>query len=449
MKKTLITNAKLVNEGKIISSDLLIEGETISKIAPFISDPLAHVIDFKGNFLMPGMIDDQVHFRDPGLTYKGDLFSESQAAIAGGVTSFMDMPNTIPNTLNRVLLEEKYALAAKKSLANYSFFMGITSKNLDEALRVNNETVCGITDDGLYFDQEQILANNPEFLEKLFSRSETLVALHSEDDSIILANHAKYFKKFKGEIPMSFHAKIRSVEACLEATQRVLSIQKKYDNRLHFFHISTGAEANLFPVSANKIDKRVTAEACIHHVWFNDLDYEKLGPLIKWNPSIKSEENRIQLIQALKDGRLDIIASDHAPHSLDEKVGTYDQIKSGAPIVQHTMPLLFQLVQKGEINMEFIVEKTSHRVADIYKIKNRGYIQEGFFADLIEVDFNVSQPWCITQDSLFYKSGWSPLIGEKLSARIKRTFVNGNLVFENDQFVSDTKGQRLLFSKIR
>lgn len=449
MKKTLIANAKLVNEGKIISSDLLIEGERISKIAPFISDADAKVIDFGGNYLLPGMIDDQVHFRDPGLTYKGDLFSESQAAIAGGVTSFMDMPNTIPNTLSRVLLEEKYALAAKKSLANYSFFMGITSKNLDEALRVDNETVCGITDDGLYFDQEQILANNPEFLEKLFSRSETLVALHSEDDSIIHANYDQYFKQFKGDIPMSFHAKIRSEEACLEATQRVLSIQKKYGNRLHFFHISTGAEAKLFPVPTNIMDKRVTAEACIHHIWFNDLDYENLGPLIKWNPSIKSEENRIQLIQALKDGRLDIIASDHAPHSSEEKVGTYDQIKSGAPIVQHTMPLLFQLVKKGEINIEFIADKTSHRVADIYKIKNRGYLREGYFADLIEVDFNLNVPWCVTKDSLFYKSGWSPLIGEKLNARIKRTFVNGNLIFENDQFVSDTNGQRLYFSKLR
>lgn len=449
MKKTLIANAKLVNEGKIISSDLLIEGERISKIAPFISDAHAKVIDFGGNYLLPGMIDDQVHFRDPGLTYKGDLFSESQAAIAGGVTSFMDMPNTIPNTLSRVLLEEKYALAAKKSLANYSFFMGITSKNLDEALRVDNETVCGITDDGLYFDQEQILANNPEFLEKLFSRSETLVALHSEDDSIIHANYAKYFKQFKGDIPMSFHAKIRSEEACLEATQRVLSIQKKYGNRLHIFHISTGAEAKLFPVPTNIMDKRVTAEACIHHIWFNDLDYENLGPLIKWNPSIKSEENRIQLIQALKDGRLDIIASDHAPHSSEEKVGTYDQIKSGAPIVQHTMPLLFQLVKKGEINIEFIADKTSHRVADIYKIKNRGYLREGYFADLIEVDFDLNVPWCVTKDSLFYKSGWSPLIGEKLNARIKRTFVNGNLIFENDQFVSYTKGQRLLFSQYR
>jgi len=449
MKKTLITNAKLVNEGKIISSDLLIEGEIISKIAPFISDPHAHVIDFRGNYLLPGMIDDQVHFRDPGLTYKGDLLSETQAAIAGGVTSFMDMPNTLPNTLNRELLEQKYSLAANKSLANYSFFMGITSKNLDEVLRVDNETVCGITDDGLYFDQEQILANNPEFLEKLFSRSDTLVALHSEDDSIIHANYAKYFKQFKGEIPMSFHAKIRSVEACLEATKRVLSIQKIYNNRLHLFHISTGAEANLFPVSTNIMDKRVTAEACIHHLWFNDSDYENLGPLIKWNPSIKSEENRMQLIQALKDGRLDIIASDHAPHSSEEKVGTYDQIKSGAPIVQHTMPLLFQLFQKGEINIEFIVEKTSHRVADIYKIQNRGYLREGFFADLIEVDFNSNDPWCITQDSLLYKSGWSPLLGEKLSAKIKRTFVNGNLIFENDMFVSDTKGQRLMFSKIR
>ncbi len=447
MKKQLLVNAKLVNEGASFFADVLIHQERIEKIAPSISDPTAEVIDLQGNYLIPGMIDDQVHFRDPGLTYKGDITTESRAAVAGGVTSFMDMPNTVPNTLTRELLEQKYLAASKQSTANYSFFMGVTAGNLEEALRVDNETVCGITDDGLYFNEQQILANNPEYLEKLFSRAETLVALHSEDESIIDHNYEHYFEETKGQIPFSLHAKIRSTEACVTATKRVLGIQAKYNNRLHFFHISTGEEALLFPASFDYRAKRVTAEACVHHLWFSEADYEKRGGDIKWNPSIKTEQDRQTLIQALKDGRIDIIASDHAPHSKQEKQGTYEQVKSGAPIVQHNLPLLFELSSRGEISIEQIVEKTSHRVADIYRLKNRGYLREGYFADLVEMDVNA--PWEVTEKSLLYKCAWAPVVGEQLSAKAKRTFVNGNLVFQEDKFISEAKGSRLFFEKIR
>jgi dihydroorotase len=447
MKKHLIVNALVVNEGEIRMMDVLLADGRIAKIDPHISDFSATVIDLNGNYLIPGMIDDQVHFRDPGLTYKADLVTESMAAVAGGVTSFMDMPNTIPNTLTRELLEEKYAAAVRHSVANFSFFMGLSSSNWEEALRVNNETVCGLTDDGLYFNDGEILANQPEALEKIFARAETVVALHSEDEGIIRQNYQHYVAQTQGNIHMRLHAKIRSTEACVEATQRVLAIQAKYQNRLHFFHISTGQEAMLFPLATDPKKKRVTSEACVHHLWFEESAYESLGGKIKWNPSIKTEEDRRLLIQALSEGRIDIIASDHAPHTKDEKMGTYDQIKSGAPIVQHTLPILFELANRGELSIEQIVEKTSHRVADIYRMVNRGYIREGYFADLVEVDAN--SPWQVTPESLHYKCAWSPVEDEIFQAKVKRTFVNGNLLFENDKFVSNAKGMRLLFEKIR
>lgn len=447
MKKQIVANAKIVNEGTSFVADLLIHQGRIEKVASHITDPEAEVLDIKGNYLIPGMIDDQVHFRDPGLTYKGDISTESRAAVAGGVTSFMDMPNTLPNTLTRELLEQKYHTAAVQSCANYSFFMGVTASNLEEALRVDNETVCGITDDGLYFNEQEILANNPEYLEKLFSRAETLVALHSEDESIIDRNYQQYFEETQGKIPFHLHGKIRSTEACVTATKRVLEIQSKHENRLHFFHISTGEEALLFSDSDDYATKRVTAEACVHHLWFSDADYEKRGGDIKWNPAIKTEKDRQMLIQALKEGRIDIIASDHAPHSKQEKIGSYEQVKSGAPLVQHSVALLFELVNRGELSVELLVKKISHRVADIYRLKNRGYIREGYFADLVEIAPN--SPWEVTEKSLLYKCGWAPVLGEQLSSKVKRTFVNGNLVFQDDVFISQAKGSRLFFEKIR
>ena len=446
MKKYLITNALLINEGQTKPSDVLIAGERIERIANVISEPHAQVIDLQGNYLIPGMIDDQVHFRDPGLTYKADIHTESKAAVAGGITSFMDMPNTIPNTLTRALLEEKYQLAAQKSLANYSFFMGVTAANLEEALRVDNESVCGITDDGLYLEDQEILANNPEYLEKLFSRAETLVALHSEDDSVIRRNLQHYQQTYGDQIPVSLHPAIRSSEACETATRRVLDIQKKYNNRLHFFHISTAAEAKLF--SSGPIEKkRVTAEACIHHLCFNDADYENLGSKIMWNPSVKSEEDRVELLKALQDGRLDIIATDHAPHSLEEKTGNYLQIKSGAPMVQHAILMLLELVDREELALTTLVDKTSHRVADCYKMVDRGYIREGYFADLVEVA--PSAPWEVKTQSLLYKCGWSPVVGRTFRHEIKRTFVSGNLCFQGGKFTNGHTGNRLQFHKIR
>ena len=447
MKKYLITNARVVNEGEIKECDILIADGRIARIAKSISDPVATVIDTSGNYVVPGMIDDQVHFRDPGLTYKADLETESRAAVAGGITSFMDMPNTVPNTLTRELLEEKYLHASQISVANYSFFMGITAANLEEALRVDNERVCGITDDGLYLEKQEILANNPEYLEKLFSRAETLVALHSEDDSIIRENLLAARKLFGDDIPIEMHPKIRTVEACVAATKRVLEIQSRYNNRLHLFHISTGEEAKLFSNDLPTIEKRVTAEACVHHLWFNHADYKELGSKIMWNPSVKWEDDRQELLQAVQDGRLDIIATDHAPHALSEKSGYYLQIKSGAPMVQHALVVLFELVARGELSLSSLVERTSHRVADCYRMRDRGYIREGYFADLVEVDTN--QPWVVTPESLHYKCAWSPVVGTRFQSKIKRTFVSGNLVFESGKFVSDQKGQRLQFAKIR
>ncbi|MEY2792820.1 MAG: hypothetical protein RJA76_812 [Bacteroidota bacterium] len=447
MKKYIFTNGRVVNEGQIKELDILVCGERIERIASWISDDTAEVIDLNGHYLIPGMIDDQVHFRDPGLTYKADITTESMAAVAGGVTSFMDMPNTVPNTLTGELLEEKYQQAAQKSYANFSFFMGVTAANLEEALHVNNETVCGITDDGLYLEKQEILANNPIYLEKLFSRAETLVALHSEDDSIIRSNLANANEKFGKNIPIDQHPIIRSVEACVEATKRVLEIQSRYNNRLHFFHISTGAEAKLFSNTLPTVQKRVTAEACVHHLWFNNADYAALGSKIMWNPAVKFEEDRRELLCALEDGRLDIIATDHAPHAWSEKLGNYQEIKSGAPLVQHALPVLFELVAKGEMSISTLVERTSHRVADCYRMQDRGYIREGYFADLVEVDpqFN----WQVTPESLFYKCGWSPLTGQYFHSKIVRTMVSGNLVYELDKLISLPKGKRLLFAKYR
>jgi len=447
MKKYIFTNGRVVNEGQIKESDILVVGERIERIASWISDETAEVIDLAGNYLIPGMIDDQVHFRDPGLTYKADLSTESMAAVAGGVTSFMDMPNTVPNTLTRELLEEKYQQAAQKSLANYSFFMGVTAANLEEALRVDNETVCGITDDGLYLEKQEILANNPEYLEKLFSRAETLVALHSEDDSIIRRNFARAKEEFGERIPIDQHPIIRSVEACVEATKRVLAIQSRYQNRLHFFHISTGAEASLFSNDLPTFNKRVTAEACVHHLWFSYKDYAELGSKIMWNPAIKFEADRQELLRALEDGRLDIIATDHAPHAWSEKIGNYQEIKSGAPLVQHALPVLFELVAKGELSITTLVDRTSHRVADCYRIRERGYIREGYFADLVEVDPTCS--WQVSPESLRYKCAWSPFVGQTFQSKVIRTMVNGNLVFESGTVVSAIKGKRLLFAKER
>ena len=428
MRRKLIKQAYIVNEGKIILADVLIVGERIENIFSSISDNNAEIIDAKNLYLLPGVIDDQVHFREPGLTHKGTIYSESKAAVAGGVTSFMDMPNTIPNTLTQELLQEKYNLASKTSLANYSFFMGINQNNLEEALKTDNENVCGITDDGLYFNNDEgILANYPEFLEQLFSRTNALVALHSEDDAIIKNNTKRYRELYGENIPFACHPLIRSEESCFSATKRVLEIAKKYNNRLHLFHISTLAEAklldNLLPIR----EKRITAEACVHHLWFCDKEYERLGSKIKWNPAIKTEEDKNGLLAALLENKLDIIATDHAPHNLEEKNGTYFQALSGGPLVQHALPAMIELFHQGKISIEKIVEKMSHNVAEIYRIKELGYIREGYYADLVLVDLN--NEWKVTHENNLYKCQWSPFENEWFKRKILKTFVNGNFIY--------------------
>lgn len=449
--KTIIRNASIVNEGNIIVADVLLVNERIEKIGSsidFKNKGTYTEINAEGLYLLPGVIDDQVHFREPGLTHKGTIYSESKAAVAGGITSYMEMPNTIPNTLTLELLEEKYDIASKTSFANYSFFMGINQNNLEEALKTDNENVCGITDDGLYFNNDEgILANYPEFLEKLFSRTDSLVALHSEDDAIIKNNSSKYRSLYGENIPFEFHSKIRSEEACLVATKRVLEIARKHNNRLHLFHISTLAEANLFDNHTPIREKRITAEACLHHLWFSDEDYQRLEAKIKWNPAIKTTEDKNGLLAALLENRLDIIASDHAPHTIEEKNGSYFKAMSGGPLVQHGLAAMLELFHQGKISIEKIAEKMSHNVAEIYRISDRGYIREGNYADLVLVDLN--NAWKVTPENILYKCQWSPFENQCFKSKIVKTFVNGNLVYDNGIVNETSKGTRLKFSKIR
>ncbi|WP_298351594.1 dihydroorotase [Runella sp.] len=448
MKKKIIKQASIVNEGKTVIADVLIVGARIENISSTLSESNVEIIDAKGLYLLPGVIDDQVHFREPGLTRKGTIYSESRAAVAGGVTSFMDMPNTLPNTLTQELLEQKYTRASKTSLANYSFFMGINQNNLEDALKTDNENVCGITDDGLYFNNDEgILANYPEFLEKLFSRTDSLVALHSEDDAIIKNNTYKYRQLYGDNIPFEFHALIRNEEACLFATKRVLEISKKHNNRLHIFHISTLEEANLFDNKLPVGEKRITAEACVHHLWFSDKDYKRLGAKIKWNPSVKTEQDKNGLLAALLENKLDIVATDHAPHTVKEKNGTYFNALSGGPLVQHALPVMLELFHQGKISIEKLVEKTSHHVAEIYRIKERGYIREGYYADLVLVD--LKNEWKVTPENILYKCQWSPFENQCFKSKIVKTLVNGNLVYDSGMFNETWRGTRLKFSKIR
>jgi dihydroorotase len=449
--RLIIRNAQIVNEGRIVTKDVLINKNRIEKIDHSIAihkELVCNEINAEGLYLLPGFIDDQVHFREPGLTHKADLFTESKAAVAGGITSFMDMPNTLPNTLTNELLEQKYSLAAGKSLANYSFFMGLTKDNWQETLNTDTENVCGVTDDGLYFSKEDgIIANYPEYIEKIFANSNTLIALHSENDAIIKRNTEKLKQEFNENIPFEYHPLIRNEEACYSTTKELINIAKKYGNRLHLFHISTLAEAELFDNKTALNKKRITAEACVHHLWFSDQDYKKLGAKIKWNPAIKSEVNQKGLFDALHNGKLDIIATDHAPHSIKEKTGNYFKALSGGPLVQHALPALLEMHHQNKMSLEMIAEKTAHNVAEIYKLKERGYIREGYFADLVLVDLN--QPWKVTKENILYKCNWSPFEEQVFQSKIMTTIVNGNIVYCNGVFDYTPKGMRLQFSKIR
>jgi dihydroorotase len=438
----LIKNSTIVNEGKSFVADVLLLDGLIEQIGNIAIESNYKVIDGTGKHLFPGIIDGQVHFRDPGLTHKGDLYTESKAAIAGGVTSFIDMPNTVPNILTAESLREKYEIASQKSLANYSFFLGINGDNIDEVIKMDTSQFIGVSDDGLYFTKKgNLLADSPEKMEKLFANCNSIIAIHSEKEEIIEANEQAFKKKYGENIPAKFHPIIRSTEGCYEATKRAIGIAKKHNARLHILHLTTEAETHLFQNDIPLKEKKITTEVSVHHLWFSDKDYDRLGMLIKWNPAIKSEKDKQGLLKALLDDRIDIITTDHAPHTLEEKEKPYFQSMSGAPMVQHSLNCMLEFYKQGLISLEKIVEKMCHNPAILYRIKNRGFIREGYFADLTLVDLN--SQWTVAKDNLLYKCGWSPLEGTTFQTAIKQTFVNGNLVYDNGSFNETIKGMEI------
>ncbi len=445
MKRILIKNAKIVNEGKIFEGDLLIEDELIIEISESISAKTDYkVIDAEGNYLIPGAIDDQVHFREPGLTHKGDIGSESRAAVAGGITSFIEQPNTVPNAVTQELLEQKYQIAAETSHANYSFMMGGTNDNLEEILKTNPKNVAGIK---LFLGSStgNMLVDKEDVLEKIFSSTKMLIAVHCEDETTIKNNLAKYKEQYGDDIPVKFHHLIRSEEACYLSSSKAIALAKKTGARLHVFHLSTAKEMDLFTNKIPLEDKQITAEVCIHHLWFTNADYETKGNLIKWNPAVKTEADRTALWEALLDDRIDVIATDHAPHTLEEKNQSYTKAPSGGPLVQHAVVAMFEAFHQGKISIEKIVEKMAHNPAKIFKIEKRGFIKEGFYADLVLV--NPAMPWSVKKENILYKCGWSPLEGTTFKSRITHTFVNGHLVYKNAKVNEIKAGKRLLFNR--
>ena len=443
--KTLIKNAQIVNENQIFKGDLLIENDLILKIGNDISEEnVERVIDAEGKYLLPGVIDDQVHFREPGLTWKGDIESESRAAVAGGVTSFMEQPNTVPNAVTQELLEEKYKIAAEKSLANYSFMMGGTNDNLEEVLKTNPRNVAGIK---LFLGSStgNMLVDNPETLENIFSKTKMLIAVHCEDEATIRANTEKYRKEFGDDIPMKFHHLIRSEEACYISSSKAVELAEKTGARLHVFHVSTAKETELFRNDIPLKDKKITAEVCVHHLTFTDVDYETKGTLIKWNPAVKTQKDKDGLWKALLDDRIDVIATDHAPHTWEEKQNVYTKAPSGGPLVQHTLVLMIENFKNGKITLEKIVEKMCHNPAILFQIEKRGFIREGYKADVVLVDLIDNST--VTKENILYKCGWSPLEGSVFHSKITHTFVNGNLVYENGKVAHEKFGERLLFER--
>lgn len=439
---TLIKNINLVNEGKITTANVLIENGIIAKIGQAIDSQNALVIDGSGKFLLPGIIDGQVHFREPGLTHKGDLYTESKAAIAGGVTSFIDMPNTLPNVLTMDILAEKNRIAAQQSLANYSFFLGVNGDNIDEVIQTDTSKLLGVSDDGLYFTKKgNLLADQPEIMEKLFANCKSIIAIHSEKEEIVEANEQAYREKYGENVPVKFHPLIRSEKACYEATKRAIELANKHQAKLHILHLTTEAETHLFRNDIPLTEKNITTEVSVHHLWFSDVDYDRLGTLIKWNPAIKTEKDKNGLLAALIDDRIDIVTTDHAPHTLEEKQKPYFQSMSGAPMVQHSLNVMLEFFKQGRISLEKIVEKMCHNPALLYKIDKRGFIREGYFADLTIVDLNHN--WTVNKENLLYKCGWCPLEGTEFSTKVSQTFVNGNLVYDNGQFNESSRGKAL------
>lgn len=430
MNRILIKNAKIVNEGSIFDGDVLIENDLIVEVADSISLKTSDciVIDAEGSYLMPGAIDDQVHFREPGLTHKGDIESESRAAVAGGITSFIEQPNTVPNAVTQEILEDKYQIAAQKSFANYSFMMGATNDNLEEVLKTNPKNVAGIK---IFLGSStgNMLVDREETLEKIFSSTPMLIAVHCEDETTIQNNLAEFKEKYGDDIPVTAHNLIRSAEACYLSSSKAVALAKKTGARLHIFHLSTAKEMELFTNKIPLEDKKITAEVCVHHLWFTDEDYKTKGNFIKWNPAVKTESDRKVLWEALNDGRIDVIATDHAPHTKEEKAQSYLKAPSGGPLVQHAVVAMFEAHHQGKISVEKIVEKMCHNPAKIFKIEKRGFIKEGYFADLVIV--NPSKPWSVNTDNILYKCGWSPFEGTTFKSRITHTFVNGEMVYNN------------------
>jgi len=440
--RTLIKNVSIVNEGQITITDILIDKGIILKIGKLLETGHATVIDGTGKYLLPGIIDGQVHFRDPGLTHKGDLYTESKAAVAGGVTSFIDMPNTNPNVLTMDILNEKYRIASEKSLANFGFFLGVNGDNLDEVIALDTTKLLGVSDDGLYFTKKgNLLADNPETMEKLFANCKSIIAIHSEKEQIVEENENIFREKYGEDVPVECHPLIRSEKACYEATKRAINLANKHKARLHILHLTTEAETHLFRNDIPLQEKNITTEVSVHHLWFCDKDYKKLGTLIKWNPAIKTEADKKGLLKALLDDRIDLVTTDHAPHTLEEKLKPYFQSMSGAPMVQHSLNCMLEFHQQGLISLEKIVEKMCHNPASLYRINKRGFIREGYYADLTLVDLH--SDWTVSKDNILYKCGWSPLEGTTFHSKVIKTFVNGNLVFDNGSFSEKVKGQAL------
>ncbi len=446
--KILIKDATIVNDALKFRGSVLIDGEYIKSIFPHTLPKIfdfsaVEVIDASGLYLIPGVIDDQVHFREPGLTHKGDIFSESRAAVAGGVTTFMEMPNTNPQTITQELLEQKYRLAAKTSAANYSFYMGATNSNLEEILKTNPSEVCGIK---VFMGSStgNMLVDDEKTLSEIFQKAPTLVATHCEDESLIQKNSEAARAKYGENVPVHLHAEIRSDEACYRSSSKAVELATKYDTRLHVLHLSSAKEMSLFP-AGNVKDKKITAEVCVHHLWFDERDYASKGNFIKWNPAIKTVKDKEALWEALLTDKIDVIATDHAPHTLDEKSRSYFSAPSGGPLVQHSLVAMLEMANKGVITIEKTVQKMCHAPADLFRIEKRGYIRENYFADLVLIDPNRS--WQVTPANLLYKCGWSPFEGQEFSHQVVATFVNGRKVYENREIIEAKSAKRVLFKR--
>lgn len=444
MKTCVIKNAQIINEGKIVAGDVLVKDGRIEKIGAGISYPNATEINAEGLYLAPGLIDDQVHFREPGLTHKGEIYTESRAAVAGGITSYMEMPNTYPPATTQELLQDKYDIAARRSLGNYSFFMGTSNDNYEEVMKTDLRNVCGLK---IFMGAStgNMLVDNPTTLDHIFANFPGLIATHCEDEHTIRTNLARYKEQYGDDIPVQYHPLVRSEEACYLSSSMAIGLAKKHGTRLHILHISTAKETALFSNDVPLEQKQITAEACVHHLWFSDADYATKGMYIKWNPAIKTAADRAAILQALLDDRIDVLATDHAPHTIEEKEQPYTKAPSGGPLVQHALPALLQMYHQGKISLERIVEKACHNPAKMFKVKDRGYIREGYKADLVL--FNLNQPWTVAKNNILYKCGWSPFEGTTFQSSITHTFINGHLAYQNGQFDDSQLGERLVFER--